>query len=122
LLQEADIVSIHLVLSESTRGRFGARDFELMGPGTVLINTSRGPIVNEDALIEALQTHRIAGAGLDVYDHEPLARDHPLLSLDNTVLSPHVGHVTEVGLQEMYRQAVRAIGEFLHDPTKDELP
>src|SRR5581483_3972900 len=94
LFRESDVVSIHLVLSERTRGLVGEPELALMKPDAYLINTSRGPIVDEAALIAALRNQRIAGAGLDVYDIEPLPGDHPLRLLPNVTLSPHLGYVT----------------------------
>lgn len=91
LLDSADVVSIHIVSSESTRGLLGARELARLGPSSFLVNTSRGPIVDEGALLEALRNRTIAGAGLDVYDEEPLPKDHPIRKLDNVVLSPHMG-------------------------------
>jgi phosphoglycerate dehydrogenase-like enzyme len=112
LLESADVLSIHLVLSDRTSGLFRAHDLALMKPTAVLINTSRGPIVDEQALIDALRSGTIAAAGLDVYDREPLPANHPLLGLENTVLLPHLGYVSEAGLREMYRQAVEDIAAF----------
>ena len=109
LLESADVLSIHLVLSDRTRGLFGARDLALMKPTAVLINTSRGPIVDESALIEALRTGTIAASGLDVYDREPLRSDHELLALENTVLLPHLGYESETTLRTMYEQVVEDI-------------
>ena len=91
LFRNSDIVSIHVRLSPRTRGLVGAADLALMKPTAFLINISRGPIVDEPALINALQTGPIAGAGLDTFDIEPLPLDHPLRSLSNTVITPHVG-------------------------------
>jgi phosphoglycerate dehydrogenase-like enzyme len=113
LLAQADVVSIHLVLSNRSRGLIGAAEFEQMKPTGFLVNTSRGPIVDEQALIGALRSERIAGAGLDVYDTEPLPPDHPLLSLENTVLTPHLGYVSREGLQEMYEQVVEDLAAQL---------
>ena len=112
LLESSDVLSIHLVLSERTRGLFGAAALALMKPTAVLINTSRGPIVDESALIEALRTGTIAAAGLDVYDREPLLADHDLLTLENTVLLPHLGYVSEATLRTMYAQVVEDIAAF----------
>ena len=113
LLADSDVLSIHLVLSDRTRGLFGAPELALMKPTAVLINTSRGPIVEERALIEALLERRIAGAGLDVYDEEPLPAGHDLLSLENTVLLPHLGYVSEDAFRMMYRQAVEDIAAWV---------
>jgi phosphoglycerate dehydrogenase-like enzyme len=113
LLRRADVLSIHLVLSDRTRGLFGAAELAAMKPTAVLVNTSRGPIVDEDALVDALRSAAIAGAGLDVYDVEPLPAGHPLLALENVVLTPHLGYVTQAGFREMYRQAVEDIRAFL---------
>ena len=112
LLESSDVLSIHLVLSDRSRGLFGAADLALMKPTAVLINTSRGPIVDEPALIEALRTRQIAAAGLDVFDREPLPADHELLELENTVLLPHLGYVNEVALRTMYEQVVEDIAAF----------
>jgi phosphoglycerate dehydrogenase-like enzyme len=113
LLERADVISIHLVLSDRTRGLFGAGDLALMKSSAVLINTSRGPIVDERALIEALQSQSIAGAGLDVYEREPLPPDHELLTIDNAVLLPHLGYVSEDSLRAMYTQVVEDIAAFI---------
>jgi phosphoglycerate dehydrogenase-like enzyme len=109
LLQTSDIVSIHLVLSERTRGLIGRDELALMKPTAYLVNTSRGPIVDEAALLEALHGGRIAGAGLDVYDVEPLPAGHPLRSAPRTVLTPHIGYVTTGTYEVFYRDAVEDI-------------
>jgi phosphoglycerate dehydrogenase-like enzyme len=113
LLSAADVLSIHLVLSDRTRGLFQAADLAMMKPTAVLVNTSRGPIVAEDALVEALRRRTIAGAGLDVYDTEPLPAGHPLATLDNVVLLPHLGYVSAAGFRQMYGQVVEDIAAFL---------
>ncbi len=113
LLASSDILSIHLVLSKRTRGLFGKAELGRMKPSAILINTSRGPIVDERALVQALSSRAIAAAGLDVFDREPLPADHPLLGLDNTVLLPHLGYVSEAAFREMYRQAVQDIAAFI---------
>ena len=113
LLSGADVLSIHLVLSDRTRGLFQAADLALMKSTAVVINTSRGPIIDQRALIAALRNRTIAGAGLDVYDQEPLPAGHELTALDNVVLLPHLGYVSEPGLRNMYRQAVEDIEAFL---------
>lgn len=95
LLQRSDIVSIHMVLSDRTRHLITAADLAHLKPTAIFINTSRGPIVDEDALVEVLQKKKIAGAGLDVFDVEPLPLDHPLRDLHNVTLSPHMGYVSD---------------------------
>jgi phosphoglycerate dehydrogenase-like enzyme len=112
LLAGADVLSVHLVLSERTRGLFQADDLALMKSTAVVINTSRGPIIDQFALIDALRNGTIAGAGLDVYDQEPLPAGHELTALDNVVLLPHLGYVSETGLANMYRQVVEDIAAF----------
>ncbi len=113
LLSQSDIVTIHLVLSERTRGLIGARELGLMKPAAYLINTSRGPIVDEEALAEVLQNKKIAGAGLDVFGDEPLPLDHPLRHLENTVITPHIGYVTEDTYRVFFAQTVENIKAFL---------
>lgn len=114
LFEQSDVVSIHLVLSERTTGLVAAPELALMKRHAYLINTSRGPIVDEEALIDALRTGRIAGAGLDVYDIEPLAPDHPLRLLPNVTLSPHLGYVTREMLGAFYADAVEAVAAWLN--------
>jgi phosphoglycerate dehydrogenase-like enzyme len=119
LLSSSDVLSIHLVLSDRTRGLFHAPDLARMKSSAVLVNTSRGPIVDEQALIHALRDGTIGAAGLDVFDHEPLPPGHALAELDNVVLLPHLGYVNEPGLRVMYRQAVEDIDAFLKgEPTR----
>ena len=113
LLAQSDVLSIHLVLSDRTRGLFQAADLERMKPTAILINTSRGPIVDERALIDALRNRTIAAAGLDVYGTEPLPPAHELTTLDNVVLLPHLGYVSEPGFRQMYGQVVDDIAAFL---------
>jgi phosphoglycerate dehydrogenase-like enzyme len=113
VLARADFVTIHLVLSDRTRGLLGARELALMRPTAYLINTSRGPIVDERALIATLRAGVIAGAGLDVYDEEPLPPDHPLRRLPNTVITPHLGYVTEETYRVFYPQALEDVRAFL---------
>ena len=109
LLGSSDFLSIHLKLSDRTRGLIGAAELARMQPGATLINTSRGPIVDEAALVDALRDGTIAAAGLDVYDTEPLPDDHPLTLLPNVVLLPHLGYVTEDSMRTMYGQVVQDI-------------
>jgi phosphoglycerate dehydrogenase-like enzyme len=113
LFGESDVVSIHLVLSDRTRGLVGAAELALMKPQAYLINTSRGPIVDEAALIAALRTGRIAGAGLDVYDLEPPPPDHPLRLAPNVTLSPHLGYVTREMLSAFYADTIEAVVAWL---------
>ncbi|HZB92270.1 MAG TPA: D-2-hydroxyacid dehydrogenase family protein [Stellaceae bacterium] len=113
LFARADVVSIHLVLSPRSRGLVGAAELARMKRTAFLVNTSRGPIVDEAALLTCLGERRIAGAGLDVFEPEPLPRDHPLLQLDNVVITPHLGYVTEEGYRLAYGQAVEDIRAFL---------
>jgi phosphoglycerate dehydrogenase-like enzyme len=112
LFSIADVLSIHLVLSARSRGLIGAEQLGLMQSSAVLINTSRGPIVDTAALIDALSAGAIAGAGLDVYDREPLAADDPILQAPNTVLLPHLGYATYAGIANMYRQVVEDIAAY----------
>ena len=113
LLRASDVVTLHLTLTAETRGIIGARELGLMKPEARLINTARGPLVDEAALIDALGQRRIAGAGLDVYDQEPLPADHPLRRLDNVVLTPHLGYVTEQTYRGYFSQVVEDIDAWL---------
>jgi phosphoglycerate dehydrogenase-like enzyme len=112
LLAKADVVTIHLVLSDRTRGLIGARELGLMKRSAFLVNTSRGPIVDEVALAAALSKGTIAGAGVDVYNTEPIPRDHPLLSAPNTVLTPHLGYVTRESYRAYFTGAVEDIAAW----------
>jgi phosphoglycerate dehydrogenase-like enzyme len=113
LFQRSDVVSVHLVLSERTRGIVGARELAMMKRSALLINTARGPIVDEQALIDALRRKTIAGAALDVFDEEPLPPDHPLRQLEQVVLTPHLGYVTVENYRLAYGEAVEDIRAFL---------
>lgn len=113
LLKQSDFVSIHLVLGDRSRGLIGAGEFALMKPTAYLVNTSRGPIVKEADLIAALRAKTIAGAGIDVYDTEPLSKDHPLRTLPNVVLTPHLGYVTEQMYRIFYGDTVEDIRAFV---------
>src|SRR5262249_27244839 len=113
LFRESDVVSIHLRLSERTRHIIKAEELSLMKPTAYLINTARGALVDEQALIAALQEKRIAGAALDVYEMEPLPERHPLRSCENAVLSPHMGFVTREAYHLFFSQAVEAIDIYL---------
>jgi phosphoglycerate dehydrogenase-like enzyme len=109
LFSTADIVTVHMVLSQRSRGLVGAADLARMKPTGYLVNTARGPIVDEAALLETLQQRKIAGAAIDVFSVEPLPVDHPFRKLDNIVLTPHLGYVTEEGFRNHYSQMVEGI-------------
>jgi D-3-phosphoglycerate dehydrogenase len=113
LLRESDVVSLHLRLSPDTAGFLGEREFGLMKASAIFINTARGPIVREAALIHALKSRRIAGAGLDVFDTEPLPAQHPLTELDNVVLTPHCGGIAPEVLETGLALAIANVGNFL---------
>jgi phosphoglycerate dehydrogenase-like enzyme len=113
LFERADIVSVHYKLSERSRGLVGAAEIAAMKPGAYLVNTSRGPLVDSDALVAALEAGAIAGAGLDVYDAEPLPADHPLRSTPRTVLTPHLGYVTEDTYEVFFGDAVEDVLAWL---------
>ena len=109
LFRRADVVTLHYLLSERSRGIMGAAELAAMKPGALLVNTSRGPLVDQPALLAALHEGRIGGAGLDVFDIEPLPADHPLLAAPNTVLTPHLGYVTEENYRAYFAGAVEAV-------------
>lgn len=113
LLQASDIVTVHVPLNDGSRGLIASRELDLLGPTSYLINTSRGPIVDQDALVQALHAGTIAGAGLDVFEVEPLPAGHPLLSTPRTVLSPHVGFVSRRAYDVAYGGAVEDIVAWL---------
>ena len=113
LFTRSDVVTVHVQLSARTRGLVGARELGLMKPRAYLINTARGPIVDEAALVNALQARAIAGAGLDVFDEEPLPVDHPFKKLDNALLMPHAGYVTEAQYRVRYRDTVENVAAYL---------
>jgi D-3-phosphoglycerate dehydrogenase len=109
LFANADIVTLHVVLSARSRGLVGREDIARMKPSAYLVNTSRGPLVDEAALLDALRERKIAGAGIDVFSVEPLPVDHPFRKLDNLVLTPHLGYSTEEGFRAHYSQMVDTI-------------
>ncbi|BBX48820.1 D-2-hydroxyacid dehydrogenase family protein [Mycobacterium cookii] len=113
LFSRADVLTIHLVLSERSRGLVGADELALMKPTALLVNTSRGPIVDESALVDALRSQRIAGAGLDVFDTEPLPSGHPLRSLDTVVATPHIGYVADAVYRTFYGETAGKIARWL---------
>ncbi len=115
LLRESDVLTIHMVLSPKTRGLVGAADLALMKPTSLLVNTSRGPLVDEAALVEALRARRIGGAALDVYDVEPLPADHVLRTLDNVLGTPHIGYVADDLYRTFYGDTVKALEAWLDE-------
>jgi phosphoglycerate dehydrogenase-like enzyme len=117
LFREADVVTIHLVLSARTRGLVGAAELALMKPSSWLVNTSRGPIVDEGALIRTLESRAIAGAAIDVFSIEPLPADHPFRRLDNVLATPHIGYVAEDLYRTFYGDTAAAVADWL-----DEMP
>ncbi len=121
LLRESDIVTVHARLSQETRGLIGEKEISLMKPGAILINTARGPLVSQSALIQGLETGRLGGAGLDVYDEEPIPADHPLRRLNNVVLLSHRGYATLEVLRERYEGAIKNILSFMDGKPTDLL-
>ncbi|MCX2929857.1 D-2-hydroxyacid dehydrogenase family protein [Mycobacterium sp. CVI_P3] len=113
LFARSDVLTIHLKLSERSTGLVGAAELALMKPTALLVNTSRGPLVDEAALVEALRSNTIGAAGLDVFDTEPLPVGHPLRTLDNVIATPHIGYVADRPYRIFYRDAVVAITEWL---------
>jgi phosphoglycerate dehydrogenase-like enzyme len=113
LFRRSDILSVHLVLSPRSRGLVGAREIGLMKPSAILVNTSRGPICDTDAVIAALKERRLAYAGFDVYDQEPLPMNHPLRTAPNVILTPHIGYVTDENYRSSYPQIVEDVLAFL---------
>ncbi|TNC27022.1 D-2-hydroxyacid dehydrogenase family protein [Amycolatopsis alkalitolerans] len=112
LFERSDILSVHLVLSRRTRGLVGAAELALMKPDALLVNTSRGPIVDEDALLDVLRRKAIGGAALDVFEVEPLPEAHPLRALGNALLTPHLGYVTKDVYEVFFRDAVEDIAAY----------
>src|SRR5690349_12035383 len=113
LFVRSDVLSIHVVLSERTRGLVGAAELSLMKPTAVLVNTSRGPVVDEEALINALLSRTIGAAALDVFDSEPLPQRHIFRRLDNVIATPHIGYVTQGQYEVFYREAVEDVAAFI---------
>ena len=118
LFRQADVVTIHLILSRRTRGLIGTAELALMKPTSWLVNTSRGPIVDEGALVQALAARTIAGAALDVFDVEPLPATHPFRTLDNVLATPHIGYVAEDLYRTFYRDVAAAISAWLDETTE----
>ena len=121
LFAKADIVTLHLVLSDRSRGIVGAKELDLMKKSALLVNTSRGPLVEEKALIAALQSKSIGGAGLDVFDVEPLPLNHPFRKMDNVVITPHLGYVSEQNYRKFYPDIVEDIRAWLDGKTVREI-
>ena len=121
LLKTADIISIHVVLGDKYKNLITKKEFDMMKKSSFLINTSRGPIINEKDLIEALKDEKIAGAGLDVYDQEPLAQDHKLRFLPNALLLPHIGYVTAENYSIFYNQMVENLDSCLKKEPKKQI-
>ncbi|EJJ27580.1 D-2-hydroxyacid dehydrogenase family protein [Rhizobium sp. CF142] len=113
LLSAADIVTLHLTLNAETKGIIGKRELDRMKPGAILLNTSRGPLVGEQALVTALESGHLGGAGLDVFDEEPLPANHAFRRLANVVATPHLGYVTEETYRIFYRDAVENIAAWI---------
>ena len=113
LLKESDIITIHIQSNAETRGIIGEKAFTMMKPGVLLVNTARGPIVSETAMIKALESGKLGGVGLDVYDVEPLPMDHPLRRFDNAILMSHRGYATVEILTERYEQAINNLLDFI---------
>ena len=113
LFRTSDIVSVHLILSNRSRGLVGKSEFDLMKSSGLLVNTSRGPIVEESALIEALREKRIAGAAVDVFDREPLPSEHPFRSLPNVLATPHIGYVADDLYRTFYQDTVSNIVSWI---------
>jgi phosphoglycerate dehydrogenase-like enzyme len=113
LFERADVVTLHVILSSQSRGIVGAEDLGRMKPDAVIVNTSRGPLIDQPALIAALTEHRIGGAGLDVFDQEPLPPGHPILAAPNTVLTPHLGYVSRQNFSAYFNGAVETIEAYL---------
>ena len=115
LLKNSDIISIHVLLGNRYKNLITMREFELMKKTSFLINTSRGPIINENDLIQALKDEKIAGVGLDVYDKEPLPQDHKLRFLPNALLFPHIGYVTVENYSTFYNQMIENLNACLNN-------
>jgi phosphoglycerate dehydrogenase-like enzyme len=113
LLQESDIITVHIPLNANTRGSIGEKELAMMKPGALLVNTARGPIVSETAMIRALESGQLGGVGLDVYDTEPLPMEHPLRRFDNAILMSHRGYATVEILRQRYQQALENIHSFI---------
>ncbi|WP_142781799.1 D-2-hydroxyacid dehydrogenase family protein [Agrobacterium sp. T29] len=114
LLSQSDVVTLQLVLGETTRGILDANALEIMKPDAILINTSRGPLIDQTALIAALKEGRLRAAGIDVFDHEPLSASHPLRELDNALLTPHLGYSVRETFESFYQETVKNLENWLN--------
>ncbi len=112
IMRQSDVISVHLPLTAQTRGMIGAKELAMMKPGVIFINTARGPIVDEAAFIEALRSRRIAMAGVDVYDEEPLPRSHPFNRIPNLVMTPHIGYVSAGGMTSRYKALFDVVANY----------
>ena len=112
LLRASDVISLHLPLTSATTGLIGAHEIASLKPGVIFINTARAAIVDQSAMLEALRTSKIAMAGLDVFDQEPLPADHPLLKLPNVIMTPHIGYVTTGNLARMYAEMIQVLAAY----------
>jgi phosphoglycerate dehydrogenase-like enzyme len=121
LLKRSDFITLHLILSDRSRGLFGAEDLALMKPTAYMVNTARGPIIDEDALAAALENGTIAGAGIDVFSVEPLPADHPFRKLENIIVTPHLGYVSDQNYASYFGGYVEAIQAFLAGEPKNFL-
>jgi D-3-phosphoglycerate dehydrogenase len=121
LLRTSDVVSLHVKLTEQSRGLIGARAFDLMKPGAILVNTARGPIVDSQALVAALKAGKLAGAGLDVYEQEPLSADDPILTCEQVVLTPHNADQTPEGMDILNGGAVDNVIAFLEGRPRNQV-
>ena len=115
LLKNADIISIHVVMGDRYKNLITKKDFKMIKRSSFLINTSRGPIINQDDLIDALENEKIAGVGLDVYEIEPLPQDHKLRFLPNALLLPHIGYVTVENFSIFYTQMIENLDACLEN-------
>jgi phosphoglycerate dehydrogenase-like enzyme len=112
IMRQSDVISVHLPLTALTRGMIGAKELGLMKPGVIFINTARGPIVDEAAFIEGLRSRRIAMAGIDVYDQEPLPRHHAFTTLPNLIMTPHIGYVSASGMTSRYKALFDVVSDY----------
>ena len=113
LFAQSDVISLHLVSNASTKGIVGAAELGAMKRSAYIVNTSRGPLIDEQALMSALKEKKIAGAGLDVFWTEPLPEDHPIRKLDNVIMTPHLGYVVDINMKRFYENALKNVRSFI---------